>query len=115
MITIQFLSSFSKRENSTKRFSGTVDMSLQGILKEPCSIMNPVIRIERLENDINPCIYTYATITSFRRFYFVDDWVWADGLWEVHLREDVLGTWKEAIGQQTEYILRNREKTKLDQ
>lgn len=106
MITIQFLSGFSKRENSTKRFSGTVDMSLQGVLKEPCSIMNPVIQIERLENDINPCIYTYATITSFRRFYFVDDWVWVQGLWEVHLREDVLGTWKEAIGQQTEYILR---------
>ena len=106
MITIQFLSGFSKRENSTKRFSGTVDMSLQGILKEPCSIMNPVIQIERLENDINPCIYTYATISSFRRMYFVDDWVWVNGLWEVHLREDVLGTWKEAIGQQTEYILR---------
>lgn len=106
MITIQFLSGFSKRENSTKRFSGTVDMSLQGILKEPCSIMNPVIQIERLENDINPCIYTYATISSFRRMYFVDDWVWVNGLWEVHLREDVLGTWKEAIGQQTEYVLR---------
>lgn len=106
MITIQFLSGFSKRENSTKRFSGTVDMSLQGILKEPCSIMNPVIQIERLENDINPCIYTYATISSFRRFYFVDDWVWVNGLWEVHLREDVLGTWKDAIGQQTEYIVR---------
>lgn len=106
MITIQFLSGFSKRENSTKRFSGTVDMSLQGILKEPCSIMNPVIQIERLQNDINPCIYTYAAITSFRRFYFVDDWVWVNGLWEVHLTEDVLGTWRDVIGQQTEYILR---------
>lgn len=106
MITIQFLSGFSKRENSTKRFSGTVDMSLQGILKEPCSIMNPVIQIERLENDINPCIYTYATISSFRRMYFVDDWVWVNGLWEVHLREDVLGTWRDVIGQQTEYVLR---------
>ena len=106
MITIQFLSGFSKRENSTKRFSGTVDMSLQGILKEPCSIMNPVVQIERLENDINPCIYTYATIASFHRMYFVDDWVWVNGLWEVHLREDVLGTWRDVIGQQTEYIVR---------
>lgn len=106
MIRIDFLSGFSKKENSTKRYSGTVDLSLQGILKEPCSIMNPVVQIERLQNDINPCIYTYATITSFRRFYFVDDWVWVNGLWEVHLREDVLGTWRDVIGQQTEYILR---------
>lgn len=114
MISIQFLSSFSKRENSTKRFSGTVDMGLQGILKEPCSIMNPVIQIERLENDINPCIYTYAVIPSFQRHYFVDDWVWVNGLWEVHLREDVLGTWRDVIGQQTEYILRTDSTTNFN-
>lgn len=114
MISIQFLSSFSKRENSTKRFSGTVDMGLQGILKEPCSIMNPVIQIERLENDINPCIYTYAIIPSFQRHYFVDDWVWVSGLWEVHLREDVLGTWRDVIGQQTEYILRTDSTTNFN-
>lgn len=114
MISIQFLSSFSKRENSTKRFSGTVDMGLHGILKEPCSIMNPVIQIERLQNDINPCIYTYAIIPSFQRHYFVDDWVWVNGLWEVHLKEDVLGTWRDVIGQQTEYILRTNSTTNFN-
>lgn len=103
---IQFFSGFEKKENSTKRPSGAVDMSLTGVLKEPCSLMNPVIKIERLANDANPCIYSYAIIPSFQRFYFVEDWVWADGLWEVHLKEDVLGTWKNAIGTQTEYVLR---------
>lgn len=103
---IQFFSGFEKKENSTKRPAGAVDMSLTGVLKEPCSMMNPVIKIERLANDANPCIYSYAIIPSFQRFYFVEDWVWADGLWEVHLKEDVLGTWKNAIGTQTEYVLR---------
>ena len=103
---IQFFSDFVKKENSTKRPTGSVSMSLTGVLKEPCSIMQPTVKIERLANDANPCIYTYAIIPSFRRFYFVNDWVWANGLWEVHLREDVLGTWKDSIGAQSEYILR---------
>ena len=114
MILINFSSNFAKKENSTKRPSGTVSLSLQGILKEPCSIMNPVIKIERLSNDINPCIYTYAIIPSFRRFYFVEDWIWADGLWEVHMKEDVLGTWKDEIGLQSEYILRTDSTTNFN-
>ena len=105
-MVIQFFSGFAKKENSTARPSGTVDMSLQGILKEPCSVMTPVIKIERLEYDANPCVYTYAIIPNFRRFYFVEDWVWVNGLWEVHMKEDVLATWKDVIGAQTEYILR---------
>ena len=104
---IQFFSSFDKKYNSTKRPSGTVDRSLTGYLKEPCSIMNPVINIERLPQDANPCIYTYAIIPSFQRFYFVEDWVWNNGLWEVHMSEDVLATWKPQIGASTEYVLRN--------
>ena len=103
---IQFFSDFVKKENSTKRPTGTVSLSLTGVLKEPCSTMRPTVKIERLANDANPCIYTYAIIPSFRRLYFVDDWVWANGLWEVTMHEDVLGTWKDAIGSQTEYILR---------
>lgn len=106
MITIQFASSFSKKDNSTKRPSGTVDWSVNGILIQPCSIMNPVIQLERLSPDINPCIYTYAIIANFHRFYFVEDWVWVNGLWEVHLKEDVLATWKEVIGASSEYVLR---------
>lgn len=106
MIMIQFFSDFGKKDNSTKRPEGTVSLSLSGILKEPCSIMTPVIRIERLEQDANPCIYTYAIIPNFRRFYFVQDWIWVDGLWEVHMKEDVLASYRTTIGEQTEYVLR---------
>lgn len=108
---IQFISGFAKKENSTKRPDGTVSLSLQGTLKMPCSIMNPVVAIERLANDTNPCVYTYALIPNFQRFYYVEDWVWADGLWEVHMKEDVLASWKTEIGQQEEYILRTNSTT----
>lgn len=105
-MVIQFFSEFAKKENSTKRPVGTVDRSLNGTLKEPCSIMNPVINLERLPQDVNPCIYTYAIIPNFRRFYFVTDWMWNNGTWEVHLTEDVLASWKTQIGATTEYVLR---------
>lgn len=108
---IQFFSEFSKKTNSTKRPTGTVDRSLSGVLKENCSIQDPVVNIERLPQDANPCVYTYAIIPQFQRFYFVEDWVWNNGLWEVHMTEDVLATWKTAIGASTEYVLRTNSTT----
>ena len=98
---------FAKKGNSTKvPPSGTLTLALQGILKEPCSVLNPVIKIERLPNDANPHDYTYARWVQADRYYFIEDWVWADGLWEVHMKEDVLATFKTEIGNSTEYVLR---------
>lgn len=96
---------FVKKENSTKRPSGG-GLAVQGVLKEPCSIMTPVIKIERLANDASPSSYTYAYINKFGRYYFIEDWVWVDGLWEVHMKEDVLASFKTEIGSETEYVLR---------
>lgn len=97
---------FTKKENSTKRPATGTTLYLQGILKEPCSIMNPVIKIERLPNDAIPGDYTYARWVQADRYYFIEDWVWVNGLWEVHLKEDVLATFKTEIGNSTEYVLR---------
>lgn len=103
---IQLFSSFEKKTNSTKRPTGTVDKSVTGTLKEPCSITNPVFKIERLSPDSSPDVYTYAIIPAFHRFYFVEDWTWADGLWECRMSVDVLATYKNEIGAETEYVLR---------
>ena len=98
---------FAKKENSTKvPPSGTLTLALQGILKEPCSIMTPVIKIERLPADAIPGDYTYARWVQADRYYFIEDWVWVNGLWEVHMKEDVLATFKTVIGNSTEYVLR---------
>ena len=107
MLTIDFYTQFAKKYNSTKQPTGiTPSLSIQGYLREPCSIMSPVIRIERIANDANPEKYIYAFVQTFNRFYFITDWVWAEGVWEVHMDVDVLGSWRTYIGGQTEYILR---------
>ena len=103
---IQMFSGFAKKDNSTKRPSGTVDLSLNGTLKEPCSITRPIFKIENLSPDVTHSVYTYASIPAFHRFYFIADWKWVDGLWECTMEEDVLATWKNEIGNATEYVLR---------
>lgn len=106
---INLWSEFFKRENSTKLPVVTADKVLTGYLKEPCSVENPIFKIERLPTDICPEIYVYAYIQTFSRYYFVDDWIWVDGLWECHLKEDYLGSWKTQIGLTEAYIERSAE------
>ena len=106
MISVDFYTTFEKKTNSTKKPSGTADLQLDGNLIMPCSILHPVIQIERLAADACPEAYIYAVIAAFNRYYFVRDWIWVDGLWEVHLDCDVLASWKTYIGELNEYILR---------
>ena len=107
MLHLNLYKQFAKKENSTKQpTSSTLTLGIQGILKEPCSIMTPVVKIERLTSDAMPFDYTYAKWVEAGRYYFIEDWVWQDGLWEVHMKEDVLATFKTEIGAETEYVLR---------
>lgn len=106
---------FAKKENSTKQpSSGTLTLAVQGYFKEPCSILNPVLKIERLSSDAVPYDYNYARYTEGNRYYFIEDWVWVDGLWEVHMKEDVLATFKTAIGNHSEYVLRTDSTTNFN-
>ena len=115
MLHLNLYKQFNKKENSTKRpDSGTLTLGLQGILKEPCSIMTPVVKIERLTSDAMPFDYTYARWVEADRYYFIEDWVWQDGLWEVHMKEDVLATFKTQIGAETEYVLRTDSTTNFN-
>ena len=106
---IDFYVNFTKRKNSTKRpvESGIVAKhTLTGYLKEPCSVMNPVINIQNIPVQNAPCVMTYAYIPVFYRYYFVKDWTWNDGLWTVSLEVDVLATYRTHIGETTAYIER---------
>ena len=106
---------FSKKENSTKvPPSGTLSLGVQGYFKEPCSIMNPVLQIERLTADATPFDYTYARYVEGDKYYFIEDWVWNNGLWEVHMTEDVLATFKTEIGNCSEYVLRTDSTTNFN-
>ena len=107
---IDLYQGFYKKENSTKRpvaGSGVSSITVTGHLKEPCSVLHPVISFQASVNvNATPDSYRYAYIPLFSRYYWVDEWIWNDGLWEVHLDVDVLATYKTIIGETTEYILR---------
>lgn len=106
MITIDFYTTFEKKTNSTKKPAGSAALSIQGNMIMPSSILHPVFQIKRLSADASPEAYVYAVIPAFQRYYFVRDWIWVDGLWEVRLDCDVLASWKPYIGELNEYILR---------
>lgn len=76
--------------------------------------MTPVVQIERLPLDAMPFDYTYALWVEAGRFYFIEDWVWVNGLWEVHMKEDVLATFRTEIGNSTEYVLRTDSTTNFN-
>lgn len=106
---IDFYVNFTKRKNSTKRpvEGGIVTKyTISGYLKEPSSVMNPVINLQNIPVQNAPCVMTYAYIPTFYRYYFVKDWVWNDGLWTVFLEVDVLATYRTHIGETTAYIER---------
>lgn len=110
---IDFYTNFEKKKNSTKiptvggNNNPTSVYSVTGTLKEPCSIMNPVINFKGQPLSPNQIFSThYAYIPIFGRYYFVKDWMWNNALWEVYLQEDVLASWKTHIGESEHYILR---------
>ena len=100
-------SGFQKKPNSTKiPDSSVTKLDLTGYLKEPSSMVNPVFNIKRPVLDFVPNVYNYAYIPSATRYYFITDWIWNDGLWECHCKEDVLASWKAHIGTTSAYVER---------
>ncbi len=101
---------FSKRENSTKipqLGSGTnYDMDL----KDDTSIMNPVLTIAVSSMPLPTVapirIYNYAYIAKFGRYYFITDWRYTGNIWECSLMVDVLGSFKNDIGDTRAYVER---------
>ena len=95
-------SNFSKRSNSTKQPQGGTTFS--GVLKEPCSLLEPTILIESASATFPS--FNYAHIPAFQRYYYITDIVSINGLWEVHLRSDPLATYKTQIGSIIAYVER---------
>lgn len=93
---------FAKRTNSTKRPSGGLEKVID--LKAPCNIINPEIKIAT-EGD--PTRYNYCYMPTFSRYYWVKNWTYSDGLWNASLTVDTLASYREQIGNSTEYVTRS--------
>lgn len=103
---VQFFA-LAKRPNSTARpnlLGGSTYTNVQ--LKGPCSIRSPEIVIQ-MASASDPIGFNYCYISSFDRYYFVNDWTNDGYNWIADLVEDELATWKDSIGGSTQYILRS--------
>ena len=93
---------FGKKKNSTKRPSVGTDIQIE--LKAPTDLINPTIKLNYAGS---PHGFNYVHIPSFAKYYWVSTWRWLNGLWECDCSEDFLATWKDEIGDSTQYILRS--------
>ena len=100
---------FSKKRNSTSQPT-TASIAYNCLLKEPTSALHPTILIAARDLPVAttaPTIYNYAHIGAFQRYYWVTDWVYNGGVWEISLSVDVLASWKTSIGATSCYVERS--------
>ena len=105
-ITVTLLT-FNKRENSTLKPT-TAQISggsnLDCLLLDNTSLMNPTFK---LNLGGNPVGFNYCYVPSFERYFFINDWSYAQGFWYAACTCDVLASWKTEIGAGSHYILRS--------
>lgn len=101
-MTVDFYT-FSKRINSTARPTGGASYSC--VLKTASSVMRPVIALNWAGGG-SPAAYNYAYIADYGRYYWVNNWTYADRQWVADLSVDVLATYKTEIGAANKYVLR---------
>lgn len=99
------LYTFAKKVNSTGRPASS-PVAVDCVLKDSCSVIYPVIGIDR-GIAWNPAAFNYAYISAFNRYYYINDWSFAEGLWWAALGVDALATWRTNIYNATEYVLRS--------
>lgn len=92
----------SKRVNSTEQ--PTMTASYNCVLKEGCSIINPVIIIDR---KVVGHSYNTAYIADFGRYYWIRDIVYENARQYFYLECDVLASFKTAIGSSSVYVTRS--------
>ena len=96
---------FSKREKSTAQPSGA-GVAVSCFANEALDILAPTIGLDWQLSGL-PTVYNYAYIPDFGRYYFVNNWTNADGLWIAGLRVDALASQKTGIGAAQLYVYRS--------
>lgn len=95
--------SFNKKDNSTKRPTGS-GTAYQGEFKQGFALLSPVVKLLNVAK-LPP--FNYAYIPSLSRYYFITSWSFSGGFWYAALSCDVLASWKEEIRGQTCYVVRS--------
>lgn len=103
---IYLFNNFSKRENSTKRPDISSGDVYNCTLKNPTSVIDPIIEIDHADQ-VTFKNYSYAYIPDFYRYYMVEN-ITSDGrFWIYALQTDVLATYRREIGAASLYMVRS--------
>lgn len=78
---------------------------LTGTLRENCSVIDPVIKVEGIVGSNLP-ITNYAYITEFARYYYITNIVCVGNLFELHMHVDVLMSYRGDIRTNSAVISR---------
>lgn len=107
--------SFSKKLNSTKRPGTSIPSTTYSCdIKDSSNVTNPVLLMSYDFNDKINSLYNYCYIDIWKRYYFIKNFRYNSGLWEISLDVDVLATWKTYIGNSSQYIARSASKNNDD-
>lgn len=86
--------------------------TLNGTLREGCSIVDPVIKVEAINNSIAASC-NYAKIAQFGRYYFVNDIIFDGKLFEIHMHCDVLSSFQTELKALEAVVARQEKKYNL--
>lgn len=89
----------------TKKLSEAL-ATLNGTLRKDCSITDPVIEVEAINNAI-AAECNYAKIADFGRYYFVRNIELVGKLWRIHMHVDVLASFQTQLKSLSGVIERN--------
>lgn len=80
---------------------------ITGTLREDCSIINPVFKIENLtDTQLKECNYCY--IPEFGRYYYINNIICKNHLYELNCHVDVLMSFKDSIRNNDAVISRQQ-------
>ena len=95
---------FSKKSNSTARPTGTGVVLNNCYWLDDTDVIRPAVRLV-YDPQYDPTIYNYAYMSG--RYYFIDSWTYTNRGWIANMTVDVLATYKTAIGDSNQYIIRS--------
>lgn len=95
----------------TKRLSAPL-ATLTGTLRKDCSIIDPVIEVEAINNSIAASC-NYAKIDEFGRYYFVRNIEFTGKLFRIHMHVDVLSSFQTQLKALDAIVTRQENKYNL--
>lgn len=84
-------------------------ITLNGTLRENCSITDPVITVENINNAI-AAVCNYAFIPQFARYYFVRNITLSGKLWIISMHVDVLASFQTDLKELNAIVIRQEKK-----